>query len=1021
MKLTVFLLIAFIFIISVPHPDAVLATDSVKIYGYMRDIEGKPIEGVTVEAFSLTPPWECYGRVSTDAGGYYAFSLGRPMRLDVPVFYNGRPIHEGYEIDVYYSGGWMPTYCPVDTEDNDAIQQDFILKPAGTVKLNAYDPSGTLIEKFPTTPETSLENPTYPVYATDLYWRVIPSCLMFDQAELMLCLNAPNVINFPWNVTGFGKVILRADNDGNGFTLTRRGETIAINLNFELARTEHRLLRESYERYLDEGYVFSQDLSVKVQSAGELLQSANLATDGAERAHLADLCLNQTLWTAEDLELQKARQDIEKYRKGNVTLRIIDENGRPLSGVDVTVNQTTHDFLFGTLRLLVPKEVLGELGMNYGLLALQWTNTEPSLGNCCWEILPSRSDLKILREEGFRLGGESLINLEPPETWPTGLISLSFEELKNKIREHVYEIVSMYADYVDYWTVVMNPYSGGNYIGLDQDQVLELYRIGVEVVRTVDPTAKVLIFVDKPCGWTVGRVPYDDYSVDPYTYLSRLDEYGIDHDGISLGLDYNSADEFPIGSRVDPNPILRENTEILLYPFRDLASISRLLDWYGTLNEEIHITQFPPPANFTSNLGYWHRRSWDEKLQSEWVEKFYTIAFSKPLMAEITDANSFEQDFETMKKGLVSSNGSFTELAYTLKRLIEEDWTTNLRMKTDVNGEVTFRGFAGNYSVIVSSEHLEKNLTIHVKEGTNNTYQIKFDRNEIRSEMQTNVQGLLKELDKIQKWLKTVNEAKLNRVLEDIDNLTRLYDEGQLDQAIDFGKTCVENPLEMKLDGRLSDFEGFNPVLTDAKNDVAPGSPPGTDLAMAYAFADSNNLYLGIRVHGDKPNLNATFTVEIRIGSDVFHVFLRRQGTEYDCRCAQQPWKEGNIQFECSYAVDEIVEIRVPLSKLGMPEAINMTNLWIWQESTQEDYDSHDAHAREIPSLRSFISETELEADRSTATLLSYAAITAVLATIGAVAYWQKNRRRRPKSLQEPAQIEHSAKQIIAVDKVSKP
>ncbi len=47
--------------------------------------------------------------------------------------------------------------------------------------------------------------------------------------------------------------------------------------------------------------------------------------------------------------LLKAKQNIEKYRKGDVLLLITDSTGKPLKNVQVEVNQVSNDFLFGNL------------------------------------------------------------------------------------------------------------------------------------------------------------------------------------------------------------------------------------------------------------------------------------------------------------------------------------------------------------------------------------------------------------------------------------------------------------------------------------------------------------------------------------------------------------------------------------------------------------------------------------------------------------------------------------------------
>lgn len=47
--------------------------------------------------------------------------------------------------------------------------------------------------------------------------------------------------------------------------------------------------------------------------------------------------------------LAKAKQNIEKYRKGDAALVFTDAKGKPLRNLSVTINQVSQDFLFGNL------------------------------------------------------------------------------------------------------------------------------------------------------------------------------------------------------------------------------------------------------------------------------------------------------------------------------------------------------------------------------------------------------------------------------------------------------------------------------------------------------------------------------------------------------------------------------------------------------------------------------------------------------------------------------------------------
>jgi hypothetical protein len=251
------LLVIFMLILIIPHPDIVTSVDIVTVSGYVHDAGGKPVANVFVTAFE---EGQVVANTKTDDAGHYTVSMPRPKRTEPPAFprfFKGRPVYEVVEFSVGWpvvEGQWTVVNdinTVIDTEGKSTIRKDFVLEPAGVLKLRAYGANGTQITtlQFPGV-RHYYENPVWPAYTTDLDWRVIPSTLVPDHMLFLVPLNTTVVINLPWEVPGFGRVMLRADNGGDGFRFEERGETTSINLNYEFARTESRLLIISYQRYL---------------------------------------------------------------------------------------------------------------------------------------------------------------------------------------------------------------------------------------------------------------------------------------------------------------------------------------------------------------------------------------------------------------------------------------------------------------------------------------------------------------------------------------------------------------------------------------------------------------------------------------------------------------------------------------------------------------------------------------------------------------------------------------------------
>ncbi|GAB3180636.1 endo-1,4-beta-xylanase [Telluribacter humicola] len=105
----------------------------------------------------------------------------------------------------------------------------------------------------------------------------------------------------------------------------------------------------------------------------------------------------------EEQYLRQARENIEKYRKGNAELTVTDAAGKVLRNLKVEVNQLTQDFLFGNLSEevlrsdLKPEEAQKFTDMFKGLynfteLTVKWSPYEGQQGKPQWQKLQEKLD-----------------------------------------------------------------------------------------------------------------------------------------------------------------------------------------------------------------------------------------------------------------------------------------------------------------------------------------------------------------------------------------------------------------------------------------------------------------------------------------------------------------------------------------------------------------------------------------------------------------------------------------------------
>jgi GH35 family endo-1,4-beta-xylanase len=275
---------------------------------------------------------------------------------------------------------------------------------------------------------------------------------------------------------------------------------------------------------------------------------------------------------------------------------------------------------------------------------------------------------------------------------------LDFNELKKNVYDHMYALTTRYKGKVDIWEMNEMNLAWANALDLTSEQRFELSKAFAEAIKAANPEAKVL--------QNSLALPFEfgladsDADTTPYSVmLNSLKEKGIPADIIGLEFYYSGV-----------------STTGYAQPVLDLASISTLLDQYSSFGKPVYINELSAPSTYIQGAGWWHR-PWNEKTQAEYVEKFYTIAFSKPMVKLINWSwGSTDHDAFTIGGGLLDSNLKPKASYQVLKNLIDS-WQTSGSGITNDKGELGLKGFAGNYAISVKTASGQNFKTrIHISE-----------------------------------------------------------------------------------------------------------------------------------------------------------------------------------------------------------------------------------------------------------------------------------------------------------------
>ncbi|MBP5732830.1 MAG: endo-1,4-beta-xylanase, partial [Lachnospiraceae bacterium] len=88
-----------------------------------------------------------------------------------------------------------------------------------------------------------------------------------------------------------------------------------------------------------------------------------------------------------------------------------------------------------------------------------------------------------------------------------------------------------------------------------------------------------------------------------------------------------------------------------------------------------------------------------EERQAKEICEMYTILFEHPLIQAITTWDFTDDCWLHAPSGFLHKDNTEKPSYHALRKLIHEDWSTNVTLQTDENGNLQLEGFKGNYEL----------------------------------------------------------------------------------------------------------------------------------------------------------------------------------------------------------------------------------------------------------------------------------------------------------------------------------
>lgn len=376
--------------------------------------------------------------------------------------------------------------------------------------------------------------------------------------------------------------------------------------------------------------------------------------------------------------VEATKPALEKNRKADAKIRVVDSAGRPVPGVNLTIEQTSHDFLFGAnifgfdryrteAQNAAYKKRFEEL-LNYATVGFYWRWYDLERGKPNYKH--TDKVVEWCREHGIRMKGHPLLWADEAGIpfWSQGQPSPDIQ------RRRVEEIMHRYQGKIEFWEVVNEPSH------LPSLKIDDPYRWA----RQADPRAYLIV---------------NDYHVLPdgapafFKLLSEAKQNGVPFDGIGIQAHEPRTMRFP------------------------LERVQRVLDHYATLGKELHITEFEPAASGQKITGSHRQGVWDEASQADYAVKFYRVCFAHPAVRAITWWDLINLGSFIPGGGMLRRDLSPKPVYEQLKQLIHKEWKTKASGTTDAEGRFAFRGFFGTYKVVITVDGKPIEKQFHFGKG----------------------------------------------------------------------------------------------------------------------------------------------------------------------------------------------------------------------------------------------------------------------------------------------------------------
>lgn len=388
--------------------------------------------------------------------------------------------------------------------------------------------------------------------------------------------------------------------------------------------------------------------------------------------------------------LAGAPQRIEKYRKADATIQVLDAAGKPLAGAKVQVRQVRHEFLFGSNifyfarparpdddpKLLQAYLTHYEGLLNYATLPFYWPSYERERGRPQHAMMAKAA--RWCKDHHIATKGHPLAwNYSDARWFPSDP-----DELFRLQVARVGDCVKRFRGLIDMWDVVNEAthYDRADLANRRAPKLtaawkkvgqIEFTKACFHAARQASPDATLLI---------------NDYRTDPAYEKVIRQLTGARGKGL--------YDVIGIQSHMHGGA----------WPTRKIWDVCERFAKFGVPLHFTETTILSGKRTWQGKRGQWPSTPEGEAYQAREVVRFYTMLFSHPAVEAVTWWDfSDTRAWKGAPAGFLRADMTPKPAYHALKKLIKTDWWTTTTLTTGAKGQATFRGFRGDYELIVTA------------------------------------------------------------------------------------------------------------------------------------------------------------------------------------------------------------------------------------------------------------------------------------------------------------------------------